>query len=197
MNTVLFVDCCISQKGYGSCTAQLCRSFLSSYANSHPAAHIDTLDLKTISLAPFTSEKLNLRDRLLETRRLGDPMFALANQFASADYIVIGAPYWDLTFPAQLKLYIEHISVRYISFLYDERGRRGICKAQKLIYLSTSGEEAGDAIMPVLEWEALCGTFGIRTFDHIIAGGLDVHPDQAQMILGDACRRATALGRIW
>ena len=51
MNNVLFVDCCISQKGYGSHTAQLCRSFLSSYANSHPAAQIDTLDLKTVSLA--------------------------------------------------------------------------------------------------------------------------------------------------
>ena len=37
-----------------------------------------------------------------------------------ADEIVIGAPYWDLSFPAALKVYIEHVSVCDIAFHYTE-----------------------------------------------------------------------------
>ena len=38
-------------------------------------------------------------------------MFDLASQFQQADEIVIAAPYWDLSFPAILKLYLENIYV--------------------------------------------------------------------------------------
>ena len=34
-------------------------------------------------------------------------MFDLAGQFAGADTIVIAAPFWDLSFPAALKQYMQ------------------------------------------------------------------------------------------
>ena len=50
-------------------------------------------------------------------------MFDLAKQLISADHVVIGAPYWDLSFPARLKIYLERCSVDKLTFLYDENGK--------------------------------------------------------------------------
>ena len=60
-----------------------------------------------ISDAHFISE----RDRLLSAGQFDHPMFDLARSFAAADLIVIAAPFWDLSFPASLKQYLEQINV--------------------------------------------------------------------------------------
>ena len=63
-----------------------------------------------------------------------------AYQFAEADVIVIAAPYWDLSFPAVLKAYFEKINVLGITFKYSSKGIPiGLCKAKKLIYVTTAG----------------------------------------------------------
>ena len=38
-------------------------------------------------------------------------MFDYANAMAQADMIVIAAPYWDMSFPASLKIFLEAASV--------------------------------------------------------------------------------------
>ena len=65
---------------------------------------------------------LQRRDRLLSDGKFGDSMFDLARQFAAAEEIVIAAPYWDLSFPAALKQYLEQINVVGITFRYTEEG---------------------------------------------------------------------------
>ena len=50
------------------------------------------------------------------------PFFSLSRQFAEADDIVIGVPYWDLSFPAAFKTYLEHVSVCELTFHYTEDG---------------------------------------------------------------------------
>lgn len=49
------------------------------------------------------------RDALLAEKKYDDEMFRYARQFAAADRIVIAAPLWDLSFPAQLKVYLRCI----------------------------------------------------------------------------------------
>ena len=67
-------------------------------------------------------------------------MFDLSKQFAKADKIVFSAPYWDLSFPSLLKLYIENIFVNGIVFEYDSNGvPHGLCKADEVIYVTTAG----------------------------------------------------------
>ena len=61
------------------------------------------------------------------------------------DVIVIGAPFWDLSFPAALKLYFENVTVSGITFEYSEKGRPvGKCNAKKLYYITTSGGYIGN-----------------------------------------------------
>ena len=66
-------------------------------------------------------------------------MLRYAGQFANADEIVIAAPYWDLSFPAILKAYLEQITVAGITFEYADGRPRGLCKAKHLTYVTTSG----------------------------------------------------------
>ena len=69
-----------------------------------------------------------------------DSVYDYAKQFASADAIVIAAPFWDLSFPAILKKYIEAITVSGITFKYSEEGIPvGKCRAGKLFYVTTAG----------------------------------------------------------
>ena len=49
------------------------------------------------------------------------------------DIIVIGAPFWDLSFPAILKIFIENIYVTGLVTKFGENGKPvGLCKAKKL-----------------------------------------------------------------
>ena len=90
---------------------------------------------------PITSEEFII-NRTDATRRMdfADPAYAPARQFAEADIIVVAAPYWDLSFPAILKAYFEQVNVLGLTFEYTEDGfPRGLCKARKLIYVTTAG----------------------------------------------------------
>ena len=100
---------------------------------------ITEVDLCRLGLTPLDGESLEKRERLLREGRYDDPMLEYAKQFAAADEIVIAAPFWDLSFPAQLKIYLEQITVAGITFHYREGRPVGLCKASRLTYVTTSG----------------------------------------------------------
>ena len=57
---------------------------------------------------PKTDEAFPLhRKECVADRNFSDPLFDQGKEFASADTIVIAAPFWDLSFPATLKQYFE------------------------------------------------------------------------------------------
>lgn len=124
---LLYIDCCITVHGSASRTAALAETFLSAWRAAHPEADIETLDLKTLTLNPLLGNALRLRETLQGEGRTEGASFALARQFAAADRIVIAAPYWELSFPAQLRLYIEHIAAQGITFDYTSQGQVGLC----------------------------------------------------------------------
>ena len=72
--------------------------------------------------------------------------FALARTFAAADEVVIAAPYWDMSFPASLKLYVEQLCVNKLTFCYNEKGMPcGLTNVKKAIYFTTAGGYIGSA----------------------------------------------------
>ena len=98
------------------------------------------LALSNIAFQPGDYSYIQTRDLLLSEGDYANPMFDLARQFATADTIVIAAPFWDLSFPAILKQYFEQINVAGITFKYTEEGYPvGLCKAKKLYYVTTAG----------------------------------------------------------
>lgn len=92
------------------------------------------------NILPLSEERLNKRSAYIEKGDYSDDMFRYAKDFSSADIIVIAAPYWDLSFPSVLKVYFENIYVTGLVSRYGEDGRpQGLCKAQKLYYVTTAG----------------------------------------------------------
>ena len=115
-------------------------------------------------------------------------MFKYAKQFASADVILISAPYWDLSFPAILKTYFENINVNGITFSYSEKGYPvSLCKAKKLIYITTSGGPIISDDFGFGYIKSLAKNFyGIADIAYIKAEGLDIFGANIQEILEKA-----------
>lgn len=143
---ILFVNCCISQKKEESRTLGLCRAFIEAYEKAHPQDRVSELALEDEALSWMTAPRLNQRDGLVEKGDYDDELFCYARRFAQADKIIVGAPYWDKSFPALLKVYIENVSVNGIAFHYTENGPEGLCRARKLLYLLTCGGKSGRRI---------------------------------------------------
>lgn len=127
----LFINCC--PRG-GSRTERLARKLL------EKLGEFEEVNPEREKLVPLDNERLNYRTALLEKGDLSDDIFRYAKQFAAAETIVIAAPFWDLSFPSILKVYIENIYVTGIVSKYDENGTpKGLCKAKKLYYVTTAG----------------------------------------------------------
>lgn len=165
--TVLFVNACL--RGEQSRTLTLCREYLEGVDD------VEEVNLAELKLEPYYGQSAAYRAQLEKDGQFDDPMFDLGRQFAEADEIVIGAPYWDLSFPAALKIYIEHAAVMGMTFHYTEEGRcEGLCRAKHLTYITTGG---GEVSAMNYGYEYLCGIagmFGIPETRFAAAENLDV-----------------------
>ena len=193
---LLFVNGCISQRGEESRTLVLARSFLDAWQARHPEAEVETVEPEALlALKPFAPEMLNDRDALAGIRCFDAPVYDLARQFRAADRVVVAAPFWDLTFPAALRTYIEYISAVGSTYRYTEAGCCGDCAAQWLVYLTSGGDVEREDSIGVLHWRQLAAMFGIPKFDYVFAGGLDAHPETAGETLAAARSLAETLAR--
>ena len=198
MEHLLFVNACV--RGEKSRTLKLARRFLARYQAVHPDTEVAEVDVCARRLDPQYPEVLAQRDALWSAGRLDHPMFAPARQFAGADKIVMAAPFWDLTFPAALKIYLERISVTNITFGYDAEGKgMGLCRASRLLYITTrGGYYAGtpqDIATPYVR--GLCVMYGIPQADFLEAEGLDDVRNDAAALLAAAMGRAETLAETF
>ena len=192
---LLFIDGCVSQRGPASRTRALAGAFLSAFQAAHPEAEVETVVLETLDAKPFLPAALDERDALASIGAFDAPVFDLARQFRGADRIVAAAPFWDLSFPAAMRTYIEHISVNGLCYHYEADGCHGDCRADRLAYLTTGGDFERPESLGVLYWKQLSKMFGVPRFDYVFAGGLDVDPAKAPELLEAACEQARTLGR--
>ena len=194
---LLFVDCCISYRGDRSRSHALCEAFLESYKKAHPAEDIEVVNLQRMALKPFDQFSTDDRNALRNVKAFDAPIFKLARQFRRADRIVIGAPLRDLTFPAMLRIYIEYICVREVTYHYENGVCKGDCMAQKLAYLTVSGGEEPEENLGTEYWRQLCQRFGIKEFFHVEAYGLDTRPEEGEAIMAAACEKAKELAETF
>ncbi len=179
----LFINACV--RG-GSRTYRLAERYLTGRNEPYEEVRLEDIDFPKADEA-FLSE----RDRLTAAGALDDPLFGLARQFAVADRIVIAAPYWDLSFPAALKQYLEQINVVGVTFAYSPEGiPQGLCKATELVYVTTAGgdyapEEFGFGYVKALA-EAYYGIPDVRL---IKATGLDLAGADPEAILADCMEK--------
>ena len=194
MENLLFINAYV--RGERSRTLKLARRFLAGYQKAHPDTVVTQRDLCADRLQPQYPEILAERDALWNAGKLDQPMFEPARQFAAADKIVVAAPFWDLCFPAVLKIYLERVTVADLTFGYDEQGAMvGKCRASKLLYITTrGGSYAGtDLEMGTPMLRAMCAMYGIPELVTLAAEGLDDVRQDGAALLSAALERADAL----
>lgn len=181
MDKILFVDSCIRKDK--SRTLILAKALLNKLNGD-----VECLDINTDRPLPLTEETLALRDKLSQESKFDDSFFRYANQFANADIIVIAAPYWDMSFPAVLKSYIEQVSVCGITFHYTNEGiPEGLCKCKKLYYVTTAGGYTENMNFGYDYIKGMCNIYyGIKDVEFISAEGLDIWGNDPKKILSDA-----------
>lgn len=188
---VLYLDCCI--RGAESRTARLASAFLNGLPED---CAVTALRLMEEGLEPLSGPFFQQRERLLAAGQLDHPRFRYAHQLAQADLVAAAAPFWDLSFPALFKIYIENVSVEGITFRSTADGLQGLCRGTDLVFLTTRGGiyAPGDPLeqgTPYLR--GIQKFFGFDRFHCVAADGLDVDGFDAAGSLDAACRQAAAL----
>ena len=177
---ILFINACVRGE---SRTKRLADKLLKKLNKPFEEIRLDEIQF------PVTDEDfLGMRDRLVSEGSFDSPVFDLARQFSEAETIVIAAPYWDLSFPAALKQYFEQVNVVGITFRYTEEGIPvGLCKADRIFYVSTAGGVYAPTEFGFGYVKALAqGYYGIGDVRLIEAVGLDICGADVEEILEEA-----------
>ena len=176
---VLFINCCVRKE---SRTYRLAQHFL----RQLPYGITEVNPVKE-NIRGLDEETLRVRDKALARQEFDHPALKWAVQFAAADMIVIAAPYWDLSFPASLKTYIERVNCVGVTFAYDETGRPyGMCQAEKLVYITTAGGTVIDDAYGYGYVRALCDNFyKIPETVYFKAENLDMPDTDTEAVLGE------------
>ena len=177
---ILYVNACVRKE---SRTGKLAEKLLIKLGKPYEEIRLEDVEFPVVN-----GDYLNKRDRLISQGDFQNPMFDLARQFSKAEAIVIAAPFWDLSFPAMLKQYLEMINVVQITFKYTEEGVPvGLCGASRLFYVTTAGgryvpEEFGFGYVKALAQNY----YGIPDVRQIEAVGLDIDGADVNAIMRSA-----------
>ncbi len=153
---------------------------------------VKIINLYDLDLKPLNEELLNKRDSLIAKGLFNDEMFNLANEFKSYDFIIVAAPYWDMSFPAILKLYFENISVSGVTFIYENGMPKGLCKANKLLYLASCGGYVNNNLGYEYVKE-LVKMYGIYNTKYYQIDKLDIDPSKEEKILNEGLKELKSL----
>lgn len=120
-----------------------------------------------------------VKKELITKRNNGDidpQVMSWAESVRDADRIVIAAPFWDMSFPAALRNFLELCSIFDVTFKSDDKTCYGNCRAEKMLYITTRGMNinTGDVLeqgTPYLK--ALSWLWGIGPLQVVSAQNMD------------------------
>ena len=185
---ILYVNACVRSE---SRTDRIARALLGRLGGKQ-----EEVRLSEDTPEPLSAKRLARRTELIERGDYADPMFRYARQFQRADTIVIAAPYWDLSFPAVLRTYLENIYVTGLVSEYTPEGiPHGLCRARKLWYVTT----AGGPYVPDFSYDYIRALatrcFGIPETELVFAEMLDVEGFDAETIVRETADRIAGADR--
>ena len=129
MKKLIFIDACMRA---GSRTRRIATPIIAELGMRYS---VETVDL-TRNIYPV-ADNYTLEDRNQGVVPAED--VDLAKRIAAADRIVIAAPFWEMSFPSALKVFFENMSLFGITFDSNEKECYGLCKAEKVKYITSRG----------------------------------------------------------
>ena len=151
---------------------------------AHPLPVFDAGTLGGVTVRPEPQGPAHAAEARLDRAVLGE--------FMAADVVVIGAPMYNFGVPAQLKTWIDYLSVAGVTFRYTPQGPIGLAGGKRVIIASTRGGLYGPgspaAAMEHQEsyLQAVLAFFGVTDVVVVRAEGVRMGPDQAQSAVAQA-----------
>ena len=106
---------------------------------------------------------------------------SLARRIAAADRIVIAAPFWDMSFPAALKLFFENMTLFGVTFDSNDKECVGLCRAEKVLYITTRGMNisTGEPLEQATPYiKAISHLWGLGTLSVVAAQNMDYSSEE-------------------
>jgi len=167
MKKLLYIDACIRDNA--SRTKRIAEPLVEELKKSYA---VETLVLNELPLDVVKKD-------LLGKRMAGDvdeTVMAWAESVRDADRIVVSAPFWDMSIPAALKVFFELCSLFDVTFTSDDKICHGLCKAEKLLFITTRGMDipTGDELEQATPYlKALSWLWGIGPMQVVSAQNMD------------------------
>jgi FMN-dependent NADH-azoreductase len=167
MKKLLYIDACIRDEM--SRTKQIATPIVEALKQKY---EVQTLVINDLDLSIVKKELITKRNNGV----IAPQVMSWAESVRDADRIVIAAPFWDMSFPAALKNFLELCSIFDVTFKSDEKTCYGNCKAEKMLYITTRGMDisTGDVLeqgTPYLK--AISWLWGIGPMQVISAQNMD------------------------
>lgn len=193
---ILFIDATV-RPHTESRTWRLCERYLQAFRESHPFMRVRHLELAKMNVKPKNARTLRNINRLLAQGKTRGPLFAYAREFAAASRILVGAPYWDFSFPALLKMYFENVCIDGVTFIYENNRPKGLCRAEKLDYISTGGGYTEGYDLGSDYVCKLCtGLLGVKTYASVMVDKLDIVGEYVEARLHEGFLRVEQMARM-
>ncbi|MBQ4536976.1 MAG: NAD(P)H-dependent oxidoreductase [Lachnospiraceae bacterium] len=172
MEKLLYIDACIRDEE--SRTKRIATPIVEALKEKY--------DVKTLVLNELP---LEIVKKELCQKRLGGEVdrdvLSWAEMVRDADRIVIAAPFWDMSFPAALKVFFELCSLFDVTFKSDDKTCYGNCKAEKMLYITTRGMDipTGDVLEQATPYlKALSRLWGIGPLEVVAAQNMDYSSEE-------------------
>ena len=189
MAKLVFIDATMRE---GSRTRRIARPLVDELGKRYD---IETIRLDGAGFPAVDSRILHDRDSGI----VPEEYAGMARRIAAADRIVIAAPFWDMSFPSGLKVFIENMSLFHITFDSDDRHCYGLCKCEKVLYITTRGMDirTGDPLEQATPYlRALSYLWGLGELYVISAENMDYSsPDVIEGKISEAISRGLELCR--
>ena len=166
MKRLFYIDCCLRN---GSKTKRIADALIERLSERY--------EVETIRLSDYDFPVV--KDDILNERSNGfvpDEYVHIARKIAAADRLVISAPFWDMSFPSALKVFLENMSLFNVTFASTEKECYGLCKAEKVLYITTRGMniKTGDVLEQATPYiKAISKLWGLGELHVIAAENMD------------------------
>lgn len=126
----------------------------------------------------------------------------LSDQFVAADKYIFVTPFWNFSFPAIMKAYIDSIAVAGKTFKYTEQGPIGLLTDKKALHIQARGGFYSEGPATALEMghrylAIIMQFFGIPSFEGLFVEGHNAEPNRAEEIKANAIARAKDLAQTF
>lgn len=122
-----------------------------------------------------------------------------AKRIASAERLVIAAPFWDMSYPSALKVFFENMSLFNITFANNGKEFTGLCKCEKVLYITTRGMniKTGEALEQATPYiRALSRLWGLGELTVIAEENMDYStPEEIEAKIKDGIGRGIEIAR--